>query len=42
MTANNSYGTVDTRTAVGMTSRNIKISADLTNNWGCRVLVYAY
>lgn len=42
-TIENSYGVLDTRSAVGLLSRNIRVSpAPDPNNWGCRVLVYGY
>lgn len=39
----NDYGVLDTRSAVGILTRNIKITgANDTDDWGCRVLVYGY
>lgn len=40
-TIQNSYGTLDTRAAVGVLNRNIKVSSS-SAEWGCRVLVYGY
>ena len=35
--------TLDARTAVGLLTRNIKITRGPdANGWGCRVLVYGY
>lgn len=33
---------LDTRAAVGLLSRNIKITNANDNQWGCRVLAYSY
>jgi len=42
-TISNSFGTVDTRSAVGLLTRNIKISsAASASDWGGRVLIYGY
>jgi hypothetical protein len=38
----NSYGTLDTRAAVGHINRNIQIVAGANVGWGFRVLVYGY
>lgn len=36
-------GTIDTRAAVGLLTRNIKITRGPDpNNWACRVQVYSY
>jgi hypothetical protein len=36
-------GVIDTRAAVGLLTRNIKITRGSdANNWGCRVQVYSY
>ena len=42
-TIKNSVGTLDARSAVGLLSRNIRITkgAD-AHGWGCRVLLYSY
>lgn len=42
-TITNDYGVLDTRAAVGLLTRNIRISpAADPNNWGCMVYVYGY
>lgn len=42
-TISNSVGTLDARSAVGLLSRNIRITKGPdTNGWGCRVLVYSF
>lgn len=42
-TIENAYGVLDTRSAVGLLTRNIKITAAPdANNWGCQILVYGY
>lgn len=42
-TINTPAGILDTRTGVGLLTRNIKISsAAAPNNWGGRVLIYGY
>lgn len=40
----NSYGgQIDVRSAVGLLTRNIKITKGPdANNWGCRVLIYGF
>ena len=42
-TVSNSFGTIDTRSAVGLLTRNIKISSVAgIGNWGGRILIYGY
>lgn len=42
-TIENSYGLLDTRSAVGLLTRNIKVTPGPDpDNWGCRILVYGY
>lgn len=42
-TVENSYGVLDARSAVGLLSRNIKVTPGPDpDNWGCRILVYGY
>ena len=42
-TINNTYGVLDARAAVGLLTRNIRITnASDANGWGCRVLNYGY
>lgn len=42
-TISNSVATLDTRSAVGLLSRNIRITKGPdANGWGCRVLVYSF
>ena len=41
ITIQKSYGVLDARSAVGLLSRNIRISPG-PDSWGCRVLIYGY
>ncbi len=42
-TISNTYGVLDARSAVGLLTRNIRITnASDSNGWGCRVLNYGY
>lgn len=43
MVTNKQNGTIDVRAAVGLLTRNIKITkGDDPNNWGCRIQLYSY
>ena len=42
-TISNSFGVIDTRSAVGMLTRNVRISSAASGvNWECRILIYGY